>query len=220
MRTLPTMNHCFSILCVCTLLFSPKMFAQSDSQGNNTSTTGGLANDNVGAAVGSNYVLKSSDVIQVEVYQEDDLEKTARIEGDGTVSLALIGKVEIAGLTVSEAKSLITELYDRDYLVDPQISVLVISFSPKVVRVLGSVNNPGVVEIPHDRDLMLTEAIAEVRGISRLGNPRSLKIKRAGENNDDPQQIDVNFSKILTDPEVEDIVLKEGDTIWVPERIL
>ncbi len=214
------MNHCFRILCVCTLLFIPRMFAQSDSEGSNTPRTGGLANDGVGAVVGSNYVLKSSDVIQVEVYQENDLEKTARIEGDGTVSLALIGKVEIAGLTVSEAKSLITELYDRDYLVDPQISVLVVSFSPKVVRILGSVNNPGVVEIPHDRDLMLTEAIAEVRGISRLGNPRALKIKRTGENNDDPQQIDINFSKILTDPEAEDIVLQEGDTIWVPERIL
>lgn len=176
-------------------------------------------NGSVGAVVSSNYILKSSDVIQIEIYQEEDLEKTVRIEGDGTVSLALVGKVKVADLAVSEAKTLITELYNRDYLVDPQVSVLVISFSPKVVLVLGSVNNPGVVEIPHDRDLMLTEAIAEVRGISRLGNPRSLKLKRLG-GNDDSQQIDVNFSKILTDPNSEDIVLKEGDTIWVPERML
>ncbi|MGK0456092.1 MAG: polysaccharide export outer membrane protein [Zhongshania aliphaticivorans] len=195
------------------------MFAQSDGEANNTGTTGGSMNGSVGAVVSSNYILKSSDVIQIEVYQEEDLEKTVRIEGDGTVSLALVGKVKVADLAVSEAKTLITELYNRDYLVDPQVSVLVISFSPKVVLVLGSVNNPGVVEIPHDRDLMLTEAIAEVRGISRLGNPRSLKLKRLG-GNDDSQQIDVNFSKILTDPNSEDIVLKEGDTIWVPERML
>ncbi|MGK0464498.1 MAG: polysaccharide export outer membrane protein [Lentimonas sp.] len=195
------------------------MFAQSDGEANNTGTTGGSMNGSVGAVVSSNYILKSSDVIQIEIYQEEDLEKTVRIEGDGTVSLALVGKVKVADLAVSEAKTLITELYNRDYLVDPQVSVLVISFSPKVVLVLGSVNNPGVVEIPHDRDLMLTEAIAEVRGISRLGNPRSLKLKRLG-GNDDSQQIDVNFSKILTDPNSEDIVLKEGDTIWVPERML
>jgi polysaccharide export outer membrane protein len=220
LRFLLIMNYCFTVLFICTLLFGLEVSAQSDGEANNSSATGGFVNDNVGAVVSSNYVLKPSDVIQIEIYQEDDLEKTARIEGDGTVSLALIGKVELAGLTVSEAKSLITELYDRDYLVDPQISVLVVSFSPKVVRVLGSVNNPGVVEIPHDRDLMLTEAIAEVRGISRLGNPRALKIKRSGVDDEDSQQIEVNFSKILTDPEAEDIVLEEGDTIWVPERIL
>ena len=214
------MNRFFITICVCWLTFGLPSIAQTDGTTNDSAAApGGSANTSIGAVVDSNYKLSPSDVIQVEVYQEDDLEKTVRIEGDGTVSLALIGKVEIAGLTVSEAKSLITDLYNRDYLVDPQVSVLVISFSPKVIRVLGSVNNPGVVEMPYDRDLTLTEAIAEVKGISRLGNPKALKIKRDGDGGEF-QQINVNFSKILTDPDVEDIVLKEGDTIWVPERIL
>jgi polysaccharide export outer membrane protein len=169
--------------------------------------------------VGSNYVLKPSDVIEIEVYQEQDLNKTVRIEGDGTVSLALVGKIKVAGMTVAESKSLITNLYNRDYLVDPQISVLVVSFSPKVIRILGSVNRPGVVEIPPDRDMMLTEAMAMVNGITRLGNPKSLKIKRVDENGRS-RQMEVNFTKIVTDPDVKDIILQEGDTIWVPERII
>jgi polysaccharide export outer membrane protein len=169
--------------------------------------------------VGSNYVLKPSDVIEIEVYQEQDLNKTVRIEGDGTVSLALVGKIKVAGMTVAESKSLVTNLYNRDYLVDPQISVLVVSFSPKVIRILGSVNRPGVVEIPPDRDMMLTEAMAMVNGITRLGNPKSLKIKRVDENGRS-RQMEVNFTKIVTDPDVKDIILQEGDTIWVPERII
>jgi polysaccharide export outer membrane protein len=169
--------------------------------------------------VGSNYVLKPSDVIEIDVYQEQDLNKTVRIEGDGTVSLALVGKIKVAGMTVAESKSLITNLYNRDYLVDPQISVLVVSFSPKVIRILGSVNRPGVVEIPPDRDMMLTEAMAMVNGITRLGNPKSLKIKRVDENGRS-RQMEVNFTKIVTDPDVKDIILQEGDTIWVPERII
>jgi polysaccharide export outer membrane protein len=169
--------------------------------------------------VGSNYVLKPSDVIEIEVYQEQDLNKTVRIEGDGTVSLALVGKIKVAGMTVAESKSLVTNLYNRDYLVDPQISVLVVSFSPKVIRILGSVNRPGVVEIPPDRDMMLTEAMAMANGITRLGNPKSLKIKRVDENGRS-RQMEVNFTKIVTDPDVKDIILQEGDTIWVPERII
>jgi len=193
--------------------------AGASSSGASSSSAGSSNSGGVGMIVGSNYVLKPSDVIEIDVYQEQDLNKTVRIEGDGTVSLALVGKVKVAGMTVAESKSLVTNLYNRDYLVDPQISVLVVSFSPKVIRILGSVNRPGVVEIPHDRDMMLTEAMAMVNGITRLGNPKSLKIKRVDENGRS-RQMEVNFTKIVTDPDVKDIILQEGDTIWVPERII
>lgn len=179
----------------------------------------GASSAGIGIVVGENYILKPSDVIQVDVYQEPDLKKSVRIEGDGSVALALIGKVKIAGMTVGEAQSLITDLYNRDYLVDPQVAMLVVDFSPKVVRILGSVNRPGVVQIPPDRSLTLTEAIAGVNGISRLGNPKSVTIKRVDESGR-ATQMEVNFSKIVTDPDMQDIILEEGDTIWVPERII
>lgn len=196
-------------------------FGGSSSDGGSSSGTGGRSggSSGVGIIVGENYVLKPSDVVTVEVYQEEDLSKTARVEGDGSVSLALVGKVKIAGMTVGEAQSLITDLYNRDFLVDPQVSLLVTSFSPKVVHVLGSVNSPGVVEIPPDRDLTLTEAIAAVRGVSRLGNPRSITVKRV-DSSGRAEQMEVNFSRIVTDADTKDVILQEGDTIWVPERII
>ena len=211
-----------SYFVVCSSILLAQESGSSDSSGSGSSGISGSGSGGgsaVGMVVGDNYVLKSSDVIQIEVYQEKDLDKSVRIEGDGTVALALIGKVKVAGMTVAEAQSLVTDLYNRDYLVDPQISVLVVSFSPKVIRILGSVNRPGVVEIPPDRDLTLTEAIAGVNGVSRLGNPKSIKIKRVDEDGR-ARQMEVNFSKIVTDPDVKDIILKEGDTIWVPERII
>jgi len=218
------MKRLILLLISCLLACSSAMRAQdsgasASSSGASSSNAGSASSGGVGMIVGSNYVLKPSDVIEIEVYQEQDLNKTVRIEGDGTVSLALVGKIKVAGMTVAESKSLVTNLYNRDYLVDPQISVLVVSFSPKVIRILGSVNRPGVVEIPPDRDMMLTEAMAMVNGITRLGNPKSLKIKRVDENGRS-RQMEVNFTKIVTDPDVKDIILQEGDTIWVPERII
>lgn len=200
--------------------FSGSFGGSSPDSGSSANTSGREGSSGgVGIIVGENYVLKPSDVITVEVYQEQDLEKTVRVEGDGSVALALIGKVKIAGMTVGEAQALITDLYNRDYLVNPQISVLVTSFSPKIVHVLGSVNSPGVVEIPPDRDLTLTEAIAAVRGLTRLGNPKSITVKRV-DSTGRAQQMEVNFTRIVTDPNAKDLVLKEGDTIWVPERII
>ena len=188
----------------------------SFSSGSSTSSSVG---GGVGIVVGENYILKPSDVISLEVFQELDLNKSVRIQGDGSVALALIGKVKVAGMTAGEAQALITDLYNRDYLVDPQISLLVVEFSPKVIHILGSVNNPGVVPIPPDRDLTLIEAMASVRGVSRLGNPKSITIKRVQEDGR-ARQMQVNFSRIIQDPNSKDIVLKEGDTIWVPERII
>ena len=191
----------------------------SNAAGFSRGTAASGGSSAVGVVVGDNYVLKTSDVVQVDVYQEVDLNKSVRIEGDGTVALALIGKVKLAGMTVAEAQSLVTDLYNRDYLVDPQVSLLVVSFSPKVIRILGSVGRAGVVEMPPDRDLTLTEAMAQVNGVDRMGNPKAIKIKRVDADGRS-RQIEVNFSKIITDPDVQDIILKEGDTIWVPERII
>jgi polysaccharide export outer membrane protein len=214
----------FSLLTALCFFFSTALLQAQESGGEGGSGSGSYssgsssAGGGVGIVVGENYILKPSDVISLEVYQEADLNKSARIQGDGSVALALIGKVKVAGMTAGEAQSLIIDLYNRDYLVDPQISLLVVEFSPKVIHVLGSVNSPGVVSIPPDRDLSLTEAIASVRGVSRLGNPKSITIKSV-DNDGQVNLKKVNFSRIIQGTST-DIPLKEGDTIWVPERII
>ena len=194
------------------------VYSSSEYSGNFKSSNEASSSD-YGIVVDENYILKPSDVIQVSIFLEPDLEKSVRIEADGTVTLPLIKKVKVADLTVSDAQELITQLYNRDYLVDPQISVLVVSFSPKLVRILGSVNRPGVVEMPPDREMTLTEAIASANGVSRLGNPKSITIKRVDDAGK-TQQFEVNFNRILMNAKAKDMILKEGDTIWVPERII
>ena len=192
-------------------------YSSSESSGNYSNNAN--ASSDFGIVVDENYILQPSDVIQVSIFLEPDLEKSVRIEADGTVTLPLIKKVKVADLTVSDAQELITQLYNRDYLVDPQISVLVVSFSPKIIRVLGSVNRPGVIEMPPDREMTLTEAIASANGISRLGNPKSITIKRVNESGK-TQQFEVNFNRILMNANAKDMILKEGDTIWIPERLI
>ena len=214
------MKHLLSLLTLFFLFFIAALSGQDvGASGADSSQSSSSRGGAVGMVVGSNYVLKVSDVIQIDVYQENDLNKSVRIEGDGTVALALVGKVKLAGMTVAEGKALITQLYNRDYLVDPQVSLLVVSFSPQVLHILGSVGGPGVVEIPPDRDLTLTEALSMVGGVTRMGNPKAIKIKRVDQDGRSIQ-MEVNVTKIGQDPDVKDIVLKEGDTIWVPERVI
>lgn len=172
----------------------------------------------VGLSVGDNYILKPSDVVQVEVYQEPDLNKQSRIEGDGTVSLPLVGKVRVAGMMLSEAQSLVTDLYNRDFLVDPQVSLFVVDFSPKFVRVLGSVGRPGYVAIPPDKTLTLIDAMTQCGDVTRLGNGKRMTVTRTSKDGT-TQSFEVNFDKIKKG-EAKDYTLQEGDTIFVPEILI
>lgn len=214
------MKSLFLPLCaLCACLVLPLVGQDSSNAGSDSSGTGytssGRSSAGVGMAVGQNYILKASDVLQVQVYQEPDLAKEVRIEADGTIALALIGKVKVAGMTVAESQSLVTNLYNRDYLVDPQISVLVVSFAPKYVHVLGMVGTPGKVMIEPDQDLSLIDAIAQCRGVTRLGNAKKVRIKRT----DGSKPFDVNYDEIRRG-DATDILLQEGDTITVPERVI
>lgn len=185
------------------------------TQGNSSNGNTYSSASSYGVAVSENYILKTSDVVELQVYQEPDLRKAVRIEGDGTVALALIGKVKLAGMTIAEAQSLVTDLYNRDYLVDPQVSLQIVEFAPKFVHVLGMVGNPGKVSMPPDSDLTLIDAISQSRGVTRLGNARKVRIKR----NDGTKPFDVDYDEIRRG-EAKDIILREGDTITVPERII
>ena len=66
-------------------------YTSSDYNGNSNSNIGTSSSD-FGIIVDENYILQPSDVIQVSIFLEPDLEKSVRIEADGTVTLPLIKK--------------------------------------------------------------------------------------------------------------------------------
>lgn len=165
-----------------------------------------------------NYRIQPSDKIQVTIFQEGDLNRSIRLETDGTVTLPLIGQVEVGGLTVLEVQELIRELYDRDYLVNPQVNVSVLEFRSRSVRVLGQVGSPGMVGVPFDRELTLLEAISQSRGFSRLASSSRVRVRRVMEDGT-VRRFTINVDEIISDPEASDFVLQPNDTIFVPERI-
>src|SRR5215472_1395295 len=100
----------------------------------------------VNAPIG--YVLTPNDYVGVEVFGEDDLRTNGRLNPEGNLSVPLVGSVHLAGLTLTQAASKLTELYARDYLVNPKINVVVLSYAKRRFSILGQVNHPGSFEMP------------------------------------------------------------------------
>ena len=76
----------------------------------------------------SNYLLSGSDVILVKVFQEPDLDSQHRISKDGTVTMPLIGVVNLGGKNVDEAANIIRDRLAKGYLRNPQVRVNIIQY--------------------------------------------------------------------------------------------
>ena len=108
------------------------------------------------------YILSPTDQVAVEVFGEDDLRTNGRLNPEGNLSVPLLGSIHLAGLTLTQAVSKLTELYSRDYLVNPKINVTLLSYARRRFSILGQVGHPGIIEMPESspEGIDLLEAIA------------------------------------------------------------
>jgi polysaccharide biosynthesis/export protein len=161
----------------------------------------------------SGYILSPNDQVAVEVFGEEDLRTNGRLNGEGNLSLPLLGSVKLAGLTLGQATSRLTELYGRDYLVSPKVNVSLVGYAKRRFTILGQVNRPGSYEMPETSPggVDLLEAIAIAGGYTRIAAPERISVRR----NDKLLKVDAkrlgrgqgNFR------------VESGDTITVGESI-
>ena len=166
------------------------------------------------------YVLQPQDSIRVSVYQEEDINKQGEvgISSEHTITLPLIGTVNLQGKTVRQAEEMIRQLYDKDYLVNPTVSVQVLKYSDRSVNVTGAVNNAGRVQFPPERGLTIVDAITLAGGHNRYADLKKVKLTRKGPDGEpDTRDIDV---QAIQNKGARDIPLEAGDIIHVPERVI
>ena len=174
-------------------------------------STGGVS-----APVG--YILSPTDQVAVEVFGEDDLRTSGRLNPEGNLSVPLLGSIHLAGLTLTQAVSKLTELYSRDYLVNPKINVTLLSYAKRHFSILGQVNRPGSMEMPEGTQdgIDLLEAIALAGGYTRVASPERITVRRQNASGD--QIFKVN-AKRFTKGKGGGFLIKPGDTINVGESI-
>jgi len=166
--------------------------------------------------VAATYVLTPNDVLEMKVYQEDDLETKVRIAKDGTASFPLIGVVPLGGKTVEEASALISQLFDKDYLVNPQVTLSVVDYAKRRFTVLGQVQKSGTYEIPNEESTTLLQAIAMAGGYTRLAQSGKVTVTRLKDGKKVNYTLDARA--LAKDRTTDSFEILPGDTITVAER--
>ena len=161
------------------------------------------------------YILSANDQVAVEVFGEDDLRANGRLSPEGNLNVPLLGSIHLAGLTPTQAASRLTELYSRDYLVNPKINVTLVSYGSRRFTMLGQIGHPGIFEMaPEGIDLL--EAVAMAGGYTRIAAPERITVRRRTASGE--QIIKVN-AKRFTKGKGGGFRVEPGDTITVGESI-
>lgn len=173
----------------------------------------------VAPAAVMDYILQPSDLLNVQVFQEENLKRDVRVSQEYSITLPLIGKVDLKGKSLRQAEDLIRDLYNRDYLVNPQVNVVVAEYAKRSVNVIGQVNQPGAVLFPQEQGLTLLDAISRAGGFSRLANRSQVKLTRTNAEGKNETYI-INVDDLIKGSSSNSWQLLVNDIVFVPERIL
>jgi polysaccharide export outer membrane protein len=158
--------------------------------------------------------LGAGDSISVHVYGQPDMDGIVAVAEDGTVSLPLVGSLNVVGLSPMEAaKRIQDELKNRQLLVDPQVTVAVVQSHSQRVSVLGEVHTPG--RYPIDASTTFIDLLAQAGGITPVGADfvYVLRPDSAGHTN----RYRVDLKGISSDREaLPTQSLQGGDSVYVP----
>ncbi|MEM7384704.1 MAG: polysaccharide biosynthesis/export family protein, partial [Verrucomicrobiota bacterium] len=160
-------------------------------------------------------VIMPKDLISVQVFQESDLSARIRVTKDGRINLPLIGSVKVAGMTAEKAAQQITGRLKDGYLVNPQVTVTVVTYAKKRFTVLGQVNQPGTYEVAANKKISLLEVIGIAGGYTRIANQKKVTVKYQQGGRDRIRQFD---AKLMAESASEgSYLVKDGDIISVGE---
>ncbi len=92
----------------------------------------------------SDYLIGPQDLLKIEVFGVESLDRSVRVNSRGQIALPLIGLVQAGGLTGEQLATDIAARLAKDYLQNPQVTIFIEEFTSQRATVVGSVKSPGV----------------------------------------------------------------------------
>jgi len=160
------------------------------------------------------YRILKHDRLAINIYQHPELIPPALIENgilvdsSGYVSLPLIHRVRVAGLTQTQAAKMLERRYAK-YLRNPALNLEVLN---KRVYVLGEVKKPGPIKV--DKEYMtILEAVSSAGGLTDSAvRDNIIIVSRDANGNMNLRRVDLtNFDKLRAS----NITIKPNDVIYV-----
>lgn len=179
------------------------------------------------ASAQDSYRIRAGDVLRIEVLEDASLNRDALVLPDGTVSIPLVGSLRASGQSLESIRNAITAGLAPNFANQPTVFVTVSTLAlPGLestdtidVFVMGEVATPGKVSV--DRGTNLLQFLAQAGGFTRFAATKRIQLRRTDRKTGQSLVYNFNYHAIERGAAPANaIVLKDGDTIVVPERRL
>lgn len=163
----------------------------------------------------SDYLLGSGDLLQIKVYEAEDLNTTVRVSSRGFVTLPLLGAVSVNGLSAREAEEMIENLYRVRYIKDPHVSIFVEEHFSRRVTLMGQFRNPGTYDYLSKQRLL--DVMALGGGLSDIAG-RIVQVRRYSGSPEGQSVFVVDLDQLINEGRSElNIEINSADVLFVPE---
>ncbi len=163
------------------------------------------------------YLLGPGDLLEVEVFEAEELATTVRVSSRGYVTLPLLGQVRVEGLSAREAEIHIEKLYRQDYIKNPHVSIFVEEHHSQRVTLIGQFKSPGTYDYPSK--LKLLDVMALGNGLTKNAG-RTAQIRRSSKASavGSSETIIIDLDRLIREGEDSlNIDINGGDVVFVPE---
>lgn len=156
------------------------------------------------------YRVGPFDLLQVNVFGVPELSGAAQVDGEGRLTLPLIGGVDAMGLTPPQLASALESAYGTRFVRDPSITVQVTTPQSQRLVVSGAVKEPGI--FPVLGRVTLTQAVAQAKGVGDYADHSNVVVLRDIGGQQAAARFDLREIEAgrMADPE-----LAPGDTVIV-----
>lgn len=198
---------------------APEISSVIDTKDNHKKINDALikASINQGVRPDDDYVIGPEDLLEIDVFQAEELKRKVRVSSQGYIGLPLIGQIKAKGLTPSELEKEIASRLDR-YMEEPLVSVYVAEYKARKIAVIGAVTSPQVYSVSGQKYLLdmlsmaggLTKDAGDICYVIRpLDNERSVS---------QTETIVIDLKELLIKGNVAlNIPVFNGDVINVPK---
>jgi polysaccharide export outer membrane protein len=158
------------------------------------------------------YTLNPGDTLDISVWKEEELTKTAIVRPDGKFSFPLAGEIVAIDRTVAQVQAEITNRLKK-YMPEPVVSISVKGLDGCKIYVIGQVGKPG--SFVMNPRITVLQALSLAGGMTPFAAVNDIIILRgtgAAQHNLAFRYGDVSKGRNLT----QNVTLEAGDVVIVP----
>ena len=154
------------------------------------------------------FIVGPEDVLEVQVWDNKDLNQVVFVRPDGKTSLPLVGEIQAAGKTVQELQDYLSAVYAKT-IKGAAVTVIIKEIKSRPVYFVGGFGKPGAMQLT--RDLTLLQAVALVGGVTPGADAERGFVLRQDK------QIPIDFTKLTQKGDLtQNIKLEPGDSVVAP----